>query len=286
MDRSPTTEPPTSLDRTGYELEVEDTFDGPDLDQSLWIPAYLPQWSSSVVAAARYRTGRHGLHLLIEPDQGPWCPESDGQLRVSSLQSGVFSGPLGSGIGQHRFRDGLAVREAQESRALYVPTYGLFEARARALDDPADMVALWMIGFEDEPERSAEICVFEIFGRDVEAGRARVGMGVHPHGDPAIHDAFERVPLDIDVREPHDYAVAWTPEHVAFYVDGRLALVVRESPHYAMQFMLGVFEFADPGWPPSPLERYPKTFVVERFRGYRPVSGPGARAAWDAAGAS
>ena len=28
------------------------------------------------------------------------------------------------------------------------------------------MVALWLIGYEDEPDRSGEICVCEIFGRD------------------------------------------------------------------------------------------------------------------------
>jgi hypothetical protein len=35
------TEPPAGaaiLDRAGYELEVEDRFDRPELDQRLWIP--------------------------------------------------------------------------------------------------------------------------------------------------------------------------------------------------------------------------------------------------------
>ena len=45
------------------------------------------------------------------------------------------------------------------------------------------MVALWMIGYEDPPERSAEICVCEIFGREVGVDHALVGMGVHPLGD-------------------------------------------------------------------------------------------------------
>jgi hypothetical protein len=38
------------------------------------------------------------------------------------------------------------------------------------------------IGSEDEPERSAEICIGELFGRDLAAGRAGVGMGLHPFG--------------------------------------------------------------------------------------------------------
>ena len=78
-------------------------------------------------------------------------------------------GPLGSRLGQVHFREGLVVREEQGSVALYTPQYGLFEVRYRAVDDPANMVALWMIGFGDTPTRSAEICVAEIFGRDVGA---------------------------------------------------------------------------------------------------------------------
>ena len=161
--------------------------------------------------------------------------------------------------------------------ALYTPTYGLFEVRAAALDDPADMVAFWMIGFEDEPRRSAEICIVEIFGRDVDLHGAAVGMGVHPHHDPEIRDDFERVRLDVDVRQAHDYAVSWTPEHIAFYVDERLVKVVRQSLGYAMQLMLGIYEFVDDAWPVSAPDRYPKTFTVQHVRGWRPTSGPGAR---------
>jgi len=269
------------LDRSGYEIEVGDDFDAASLDERLWVPAYLPQWSSRAAAAARYRVGDGGLRLRIEADQAAWCPEFDGQVRVSSLQTGVFAGPLGSAIGQHRFRDGLVVRTEQRNVALYTPRYGLFEARARALDDPANMVALWMIGYEDAPERSAEICVFEIFGRDVARDLVRVGVGLHPFGDPDIEDDFEQVSLAIDAREAHDYAAEWTPDRVAFYVDEQLVKVVDQSPDYPMQFMLDIFEFPSPEseWPASPLDRYPKEFIVERFRGSRAVRGPGARAA-------
>jgi hypothetical protein len=67
---------------------------------------------------------------------GPWCPEFDGEVRVSSLQTGVFSGPRGSAIGQHRFSPDAVVREEQEERRLYTPLYGIVETRLRAIDDP------------------------------------------------------------------------------------------------------------------------------------------------------
>jgi hypothetical protein len=257
------------LDRTGYRLELEDAFDGPDLDRSIWLPHHLPHWSNRVASAARYSVGPSGLSLLIEADQPPWYPDGDRFTRISTLQTGGFSGRLGSTIGQHHFRPELVVREEQPTVALYTPLYGLFECRARALADPANMVALWMIGFEDEPERSGEICVFEIFGKDVSGASCLVGMGVHPWQDPALAEEFEKVRLQIDATQYHDYAVEWTTERVRFYVDERLIKSVEQAPAYPMQFMLDIFEFAPGPGLPSPPQAYPKVFEVEWFRGWR-----------------
>src|SRR5919199_824763 len=162
------------MDRAAYELEFDERFEGPELDRRRWIPYYLPHWSSRERSAARYALRDGVLRLRIEADQEPWCPELDGDVRVSSLQTGVFAGPVGSPIGQHRFHPDAVVREAQQNERLYTPQYRRFELRARATDDPHSMVALWMIGYEDQPERSAEICICEIFGRDVDPDRARV----------------------------------------------------------------------------------------------------------------
>jgi hypothetical protein len=262
-------EPPVVLSKAGYEIEIEDDFDAPRLDRRIWLPNYLPHWSSRSASAARYVLTDGTLRLLIEADQPPWCPEFDSWLRVSSLQTGVWAGPVGGSVGQHRFRNGLVVREEQRPASLYTPQYGLFEARVKAIDDPDSMVAFWMIGYEDEPQRSAEICICEIFGRDVTPVDAAIGMGLHPFGDPTIVDEFDAPRLPIDAREFHTYAAEWTPGYVAFYVDDRLVKVVRQSPDYPMQFMLSAYEFANGPDLPSPAERYPKAFVVDWFRGYR-----------------
>jgi hypothetical protein len=250
-----------------WELEFEDVFAGPELDRSRWLPWYLPHWSSRERSAARYAVGG-GLRLRIDEDQEPWCPELDGAVRVSSLQTGAFSGPLGSRIGQHRFHPEAVVREEQPAVRLYTPLYGRIELRARASADPRAMVALWLIGYEDEPERSAEICVCEIFGRDVEPGRAVVGLGLHPFGDPRIADDFERVALPIDAREPHDYAVEWTPGRAAFLVDGERVKVSEQAPDYPLQLMLSLYDLPLEDAPPG---TYPKEFAVDRVRGYRLV---------------
>ncbi|WP_188191117.1 glycoside hydrolase family 16 protein [Nonomuraea sp. SYSU D8015] len=239
-------------------MTFEDTFAGDRLDETKWVPYYLPQWTTREAAAARYRLGDGHLTLLIEEDQPPWCPELEGGLRVSSLQTGLFSGPVGSRIGQHG-RGGAVVREEQPTLRLCTPQYGRIEMRAKAIDDPNCMVALWLIGFEDEPERSAEICVAEIFGRDVGPDEAKVGMGLHPFGDPSITDDFTVETLPIDAREFHVYAADWTPGHVSFFVDGRHVRTVNQSPPYPMQLMLNIYEFRPGG-------AYPKEFTVDFVR--------------------
>lgn len=251
-----------------FELELDERFEGGELDRSRWLPYYLPHWSSRERAAARYEVGGGVLRLRIDADQEPWCPELDGELKVSSLQTGAFSGPLGSAVGQHRFHPAAVVREEQPDVRLYTPLYGRIEVRMRVQDDPRTMAALWLIGYEDEPERSAELCVCEIFGRDVASGQVGVGMGVRPFGDPALAGDFERVPVAVDAREFHVYAADWLPERVVFSVDGEAVRVVDESPAYPLQVMLGLYELP-PAEGDGAGRPYPKELVVDFVRGYR-----------------
>lgn len=248
-------------------LEFDADFSGPELDLTQWIPHYLPQWSSRERTRARYDVGDGVLRLRVDADQPAWSVEYDGPTQVSNLQTAVRSGPVGSDAGQHPFRDGLVVREAQGDRRLYTPHFGRVEVVAAidAIDEHA-MAALWMIGLEEEPTQSAEICVFEVFGRDIRPdGSALVGMGVHPFRDPAIVDSFDRVEFAGDVREPHRYAVDWRPDEVVFSIDGVVARRVAQSPQYPMQLMLDVFAF-----PPAPpaVAAYPESFAVHAVRGY------------------
>jgi hypothetical protein len=126
------------------------------------------------------------------------------------------------------------------------------------------MVALWMFGY-DGGERSAEICVCELFGRETGPGHLTVGVGVHPFGDPNIVDDFSKVHVDCDPLAPHTYAAEWGQTGVAFFVDGERIKTVDQSPAYPMQLMLSLYEFRE-GEPRGP---YPKTFAVDSVRGYR-----------------
>jgi glycosyl hydrolase family 16 len=227
--------------------DFRDDFDGSDLDTSVWVPHYLPQWSSRAESAATYAVAESELRLTIPPEQGLWCPGDHDPMRVSGIQSGVFSGPVGSTVGQQPFREGAVVREFQPTQWGWTPRYGLLEVRARMDLSARSMAAVWMVGLEDEPARSAEICIFEVFGEALEAGdgvpTAAVGMGVHPFRDPALTDEFAAERMAIDVAEPHAYAADWRPGRVDFLVDGRHVKTVRQAPDYPMQMMIAVFDF-------------------------------------------
>lgn len=251
----------TPLERPGYACVFDSTFRGPALDRSQWLPFYLPHWASRAAAAARYTVGAAGLTLTVAPDQPPWCPEFDGGVRVSSLQTGAFSGPLGSAIGQHRFRDGLRVREPQEAERLYVPRYGYVEMRARMALGPGQLAALWMIGFEEVPAHSGEITIMEIFGDAIDDRGTGLGHGIKPLNDPALRREFWDERLDFDPRDWHVYAADWSPSGVAFFLDGRQLHRTTQSPDYPMQLMLNVYELAPAAAPPPVL-------MVDYVRGY------------------
>jgi hypothetical protein len=265
--------PPNPLDKPGYRLDFHDEFDGVALDRSKWVPFYLPQWSSRERSAASHRVADGTLILQIAEEQAPWCPEFDGGVRCSSLQTGLFAGPLGSTMGQHRFRPEVRVREVQPTERLYVPRYGYFELRARAELGRDDLAALWMIGFEDASERSGEITICELFGKGIRNGAATLGYGIKPVTDPNLTPGeFHEDVLPFDPAEFHIYAAEWRPEGVDFYLDNRHLGCARQSPAYPMQFMLNVYALPPAENAPGGKQSLP-SFTVDYFRAWQPVDG-------------
>jgi len=267
---------PNPLNKTGYTLEFNDEFDGPNIDSNKWFPFYLPHWSSRTQSAPSYSFEDGNLILQITKDQRPWCPEFDGEVRCSSIQTGEFAGPVGSKLGQLRFSRACAVREAQTNVQKYTPQYGYFELRAKGVKTSANHTALWMIGYEDSPERSGEIAIFELLGSQASPTSSGVRFGVHPWGDQSLQDEFYEEFLPMDSSQYHIYGLEWTPTHLDFYVDNRKIKTVDQSLKYPMQFMLSIFEHPFEGaWTGvyDPSAPYPKKFSVDYFRAYQPDKG-------------
>jgi hypothetical protein len=229
---------------TGTRTELDERFDGDTLDTDVWFPWYLPHWGSRAGSEATWSLDGEGLHLRIVGDQPTWNPDlHDEPLRVSCLQTGSFAGPVGSTVGQQPFRDGLVVREEQPTFWGYTPLYGHLAVTMRGVITGRSMVAFWLSGVEDRPERSGEICVAEVFGDAVHDGITEVGMGVKALRDPALTEAFATEPLALDLADLHTYAVDWAPGSLVFTVDGRELRRGDQAPDYAVQLMLGVFDF-------------------------------------------
>jgi beta-glucanase (GH16 family) len=267
----PNSMPPSGgpvLDRSAWDLRLEETFDGAVLDPDRWVAHYLPQWSTPERSAARYDLSDGVLRLRIDHDQPAWRDE-DGQLRVSNLQTATFAGPVGSDRGTHRHRPDLRVRTAVPHRQLCTLTGGLVEARLRATADPTCMLALWLVGVEDaSPDDAGEICIAELYGHAVGHPSSTARLGIKAHHDPRLTDDMVDVALDIDATDWHDYAAAWTAEETRFYVDDQLVRVVPQGIGYPLQIMIDLFEF------PEDTHRdpaaYPKTAEVAAVRAYRP----------------
>ncbi len=244
---------------------LEERFEGPDLDREVWLPHYLPAWSSLDQTRASYRL-EDGLRLIVPVDHPVWCPgDHTPPLRVSGLQTGSWSGPVGSTRGQLRFRDGQEVREEQEHFEGWLIGSGRVQIRARMTLSPRSMAALWMSGFEDDDaqEQCGEICVFEIFGNALQSDppSAEVGVGIKPFRDPALTDDFAAPRVPIDVTEPHTYAVRWDASMAVFTVDDVEVRRCAGPPTYPLQLMLAVFDF--PEWSVGDDDQLVPELVVE-----------------------
>lgn len=265
--------PANPVEKKGYRLEFHDSFQLATLDTKKWFPYYLPQWSSRKRSATNYRLNGHSLILKIDEQQKPWCPEFNGAVKVSSLQTGVYAGALNSGDGQHKIAPNCRVREAQKTEKLYTPKYGYFEIRAKAIHSKNNVCAFWMIGFEAEPQESAEICIMEIKGQNIQGGQSINGFGLRAFADDTLKDEFFEEPFDFDATTFHIYAAEWRPNGIDFYIDNKKVKNIKQSPAYEMQFMLNIYEVPVESALGDIEKKYPKKFEIDYIRAYQPVGG-------------
>nr|WP_184240116.1 glycoside hydrolase family 16 protein [Conyzicola lurida] len=233
----------------------------------MWVDHYLPHWTTPERSRARYSLdGEAGLRLLIERDQLDWRPE-DAPLRVSNLQTGVFSGPLGSERGTHRHRpDGLGVRTPTLERLLWAPASGRFEVTVSASVDEGCMLAVWLVGVENSsPEQSGEICVFEIDATAIGPSSTAVRSGIKAHGDPALVTEMVEAVLPIDASRPHTWTVVWGPAGTVIACEGVVVMSSSAAPDYPMLLMVDLFEV---GPPSNDAAAYPKEARIHSFRGW------------------
>jgi len=124
-----------------------------------------------------------------------------------------------------------------------------------------------MIGFEDTPEKSAEICIMEIKGWNIKKDKAKIGMGIHKFNDPELEEDFSEDEHRIDVTQFHIYATEWSKEKIIFLIDNVKVKEINQSPNYPMQLMLGIYEIPDVINTKTE-KKYPKEFIIDYVKGY------------------
>ncbi|MFD7700679.1 hypothetical protein [Streptomyces caelestis] len=266
-DVSPLPEPP---DR---EPDFEDDFTSARLGSDRWVDHYLPHWTSPERSRARYDIDGSGLRLRIDADQLDWR-EEDAPLRVSNLQTGVFSGPAGSRRGTHRHRtDGLVVRTETPQRLLWAPAAGRVEVTVSASVDEGCMLAAWLVGTEHLSDKdSGEICIFEIDADAVGGRTTRARCGVKAHSDARLATEMSEVVLPLDASEPHTWTAVWGPSGTIVGCEGVILKQTPQSPGYPLFLMIDLFEI---GPRPDTGTSYPKTARVHRVRGWNAAAAPG-----------
>jgi hypothetical protein len=247
--------------------DFDDDFLGDRLDPAVWDPHYLPHWASRAATAATYAVADSALRLWIPAELPLWCPDlHPGPLRVSGIASGAHSGPVGSTVGGQPFLPGQTVREEQPRLEGWLPGSGEVAVRCRMELSPRSMAAVWLSGFEETPEQSGEVCLAEVFGKDVVPGvSAEVGMGIKKLGDPTITHDFEAPRVPVDVSRWHTYAVRWDRGGAAFSVDGEAVRTSGDAPVYPLQVMIAVFDF--PAWSHGNDEHLVPVLEVDRISG-------------------
>ncbi|RQN08808.1 hypothetical protein EHW97_05600 [Aeromicrobium camelliae] len=232
------------------------------MSSKLWVPSYLPHWTTPERARARYALLRPGIELRIDADQRDWRPE-DAPLRVSNLQTGVYSGPVGSAIGTHRHRADLEVRTETRQQLLFAPSRGRVDITLAASRGSNCMVAAWLIGTEHLSARdSGEICILEI-DADAIGPATRVRSGIKAHHDPRMTTDMAEVIVPVDASQPHTWTAIWGHGETVIGCDGRLLRRIAQAPDYPLFLMIDLFEIGPRGG------TYPKTATVHQVRGWQ-----------------
>ena len=263
------------VDKPGYRLIFQDEFDGETLDDSRWVPQYLSSWAQKPELAEPTYIMENGLmRLQIFAETQPWCPEYDGETVVSGFTTGDRNA-------LHNWNGTNAVRNPVEMQATHLNQYVYYEIRAKGQSGSARHAAWWLLGFEDVPDESAEIDIFEILGNNSH----KVPVNFHAWNDPDAPDGggFSYTNRQMDFHEEfHIYGFNWiegggqgeAPDKMEFYVDGVKTGERNVNIDYPVLQLFSLYEKRAGGWTgiwlPKP---YPNTFDIDYVRVYKLVPG-------------
>lgn len=246
-------------------LNFQEEFDEESLDPSKFSDVYLPHWSNPELVKANYSIGDGKIRLLIDQFQPGWMENTNQQ--ISSIQTGMKDG-------LHIWDSSLGITGHTPAVDNYATKYGYFELRAKAQKGGGIHSAWWMIGTQNQYDKSAEVDIFEILGKDIHSEESKVWVTLHPWYDTVMRTQRLDYWVDKDISEDyHTYGFEWMPDGMKWYFDGELVRQTNQSPDYSMYTLLGIYQSwgGALSWQGAVDENqlYPKSFDIDYFRVYK-----------------
>jgi beta-glucanase (GH16 family) len=166
-----------------------------------------------------------------------------------------------------------------KTKGLFAQAYGRFEARIRIPRGQGLWPAFWMLGTDIDAvgwPRSGEIDIMENIGREPAIAHGTLhGPGYSGANGIGRADTLSSGAYADDY---HIFSVAWQPNEIRWYVDGRLyhRVTPADLPSgtawvYDHPFFLLLNVAVGGGWPgdPDTSTTFPQTMVVDYVRVYR-----------------
>jgi beta-glucanase (GH16 family) len=166
-----------------------------------------------------------------------------------------------------------------KTKGLFAQTYGRFEARIRIPHGQGMWPAFWMLGADIDSigwPKSGEIDIMENIGREPAVAHGTLhGPGYSGAGGIGRADTL---PHSMYADDFHIFAVAWQPNEIRWYVDGRQyhRMTPADLPTgtkwvFDHPFFLLINLAVGGGWPgdPDASTAFPQQMVVDYVRVYR-----------------
>ncbi len=238
-----------SWDPDRWELSLDESFDGTDLDDETWRTRF--PWG-------RDRSSVGELQWYVRDDlEGPdFFQVADDRLRIVADRCVLPMHP------DREFCSGLLSTHDSFSQE-----YGYFEIRARMPAGQGLWPACWLLPMDESRQR--EIDIFEILGHEPNI----VHMNVHYTDEDNEQTAIPREFTGPDYsRDYHTFAIDWNEERIVWYVDGVERHRVSESEAVPSgQFYLIANLAVGGHWPGYPDETtpFPAHLDIDFIRAYR-----------------
>jgi len=168
-------------------------------------------------------------------------------------------------------KDGNILTGAVGTQGRFMTTYGYFECRAQLQKSPGNWAAFWIQSpgiakGEDPGEYGVEIDIFEYFkksGEDIVSHNLHWAYGPNQQTIGALESKREGVGEGF-----HTFAVEWTPDKYAFFVDGYKYHEVTRAISHTDEYIILSMEL------PATMEGlkdsvFPDVFIVDYVRVYK-----------------